>query len=442
MDKHHVGVTRLFAVLSTVFLAMALVVWAGSSFAADTVYLPITREGSWPVKCKDEKHGTCHNRWHPDIKAAATANPGDVAIFETRDAFDGPFKWETGPKGVAGANLNEIHPLTGPLFVNGSERGDVLAVTILDVVPAPDRFGYTVNAPGFGFLRDVFLNPFIVHWQLLLRPTGEWYAISNDLPGIEIPLHGFTGTIGVELGMAEIENAFQREEELRKAGGFVLPPEPQDALPADLCGKGGRAADRCLRTIPPRENGGNTDVKQMVRGTTLLFPCMVKGCMLSMGDTHFAQGDGEVSGTAIEMNATVTVKVEVRKGQGAYVRWPQIEGKAVAGILKDLSPDRFLATMGIPVKPKGELAAPLKYLDGAKLGALTNMSEDTTLAARDSLLKMIDLLTGPNSPSKVKLSREQAYILCSAACDLHISNMVDVPNYVVTTILPLDIFKQ
>jgi formamidase len=421
-------------------LAVSLFGAAGLA-AADTIFLPITRDGPWPVKCAQETLGTCHNRWHPDIKPAATANPGDTVIFETRDALDEPFKWDSGPKTVAAANLNLVHPLTGPLFVNGAERGDVLAVTILDVIPGPDRFGYTIIVPGFGFLRDAFPNPFIVHWKLLQRPTGVYYAISDDLPGVELPLHGFTGTIGVALGMPEIETAYQREEELRKAGGFVLPPEPQDALPANLCGPGGRSADRCLRTVPPRENGGNQDVKQMVRGTTLLFPCWTKGCLLSMGDTHFAQGDGEVSGTAIEMNAVVTVKVEVRKGQGAYVRWPQIEGKAVPGILKDLEPDRFIATMGIPVKPKGEMAAPLKYLDGARLGPLTNMSEDTTLAARDALLKMIDVLTGPNSPSKQKLTREQAYVLCSVACDLHISNMVDVPNYVVTNILHLDVFK-
>lgn len=427
-------------VMMQLFFAIMLLVGMEVSFA-DTIYLPITRVGAWPVRCAQETHGTCHNRWHPDIKPAAMAKSGDSVIFETRDAFDEPFNWESGPKTVASANLNYIHPLTGPLFVEGAERGDVLAVTVLDVIPAPDRFGYTVIAPGFGFLRDIFTKPFIVHWQLLQRPNGEYYAISHDIPGVELPLHGFTGTIGVALGMQEIDSAFQREEELRKAGGFVLPPEPQDALPADLCGKGGRAADRCLRTIPPRENGGNTDVKQMVRGTTLLFPCWVKGCMLSMGDTHFAQGDGEVSGTAIEMNAIVTVKVEVRKGQGAYIHWPQIESKAVAGVLKDLNPEHFVATMGIPVKPKGDMTAQLKYLDGTKLGALTNMSEDTTLAARDSLLKMIDLLTGPQSPSKVKLSREQAYTLCSVACDLHISNLVDVPNFVVTTVLPLDVFR-
>jgi len=418
-----------------------LLLGAAAVAAADTVYLPITRDGAWPVKCAKEVFGTCHNRWHPDIKPAARANPGDTVIFETRDALDTPYNFESGPKTVAATNLNLVHPLTGPLYVNGAERGDVLAVTVLDVIPGPDRFGYTIIVPGFGFLRDVFTEPYIVRWKLLQRPTGVYYAISDDLPGVELPLHGFTGTIGVALGMPEIEAAYEREEELRKAGGFVLPPEPTDALPADLCGPGGRAASRCLRTVPPRENGGNTDVKQMVRGTTLLFPCWTKGCLLSMGDTHFAQGDGEVSGTAIEMNAVVTVKVEVRKGQGAFIRWPQIEGKAVPGILKDLEPERFVATMGIPIKPKGELAAPLKYLDGARLSNLTNMSEDTTLAARDALLKMIDLLTGPQSPSKQKLTREQAYILCSVACDMKISNMVDVPNYVVTDVLHVDVFK-
>lgn len=422
-------------------VAALLVLGAAGLAAAETVYLPVTRSGPAPVKCAEEKLGTCHNRWHWEIKPAAYANPGDTAIFETRDALDNPFTFSSTPATVAAANLNLVHPLTGPLYVNGAERGDVLAVTMLDVVPGPDRFGYTIIVPGFGFLRDVFPNPAIVRWKLEQRPSGEYYARSNDLPGVEIPLHGFTGTIGVALGPEESEVAFQREEELRKAGGFVLPPEPQDALPADLCGAGGPGAARCLRTIPPRENGGNTDIKQMVRGTTLLFPCWVKGCLLSMGDTHFAQGDGEVSGTAIEMNAIVTVRVEVRKGMGAFVRWPRFEGTEVAGILKDLEPQHFVATTGIPVKPKGEVIIGEKYIDGTRLGPLTNQSEDVTLAARDALLKMIDLLTGPLSPSHARLDREQAYILCSVACDLKISNLVDVPNFVVSNFLPLDIFK-
>ena len=245
----------------------------------------------------------------------------------------------------------------------------------------------------------------------------------------------------MELGLPEIETAFLREDQLRLAGGFVLPPQPQDAVPNNLCGPSGTARTRCLRTIPPRENGGNTDIKQMVKGTTLLFPCFIDGCGLSMGDVHFAQGDGEVSGTAIEMNGIVTVRVEVRRGQAALLRFPRFESSD-RGVLKDLEPQRFVATEGIPVKPEGVVMVEEIWLDGTRLGPLTNQSEDVTLAARDALLKMIDFLTGPQSPSPARLTRNQAYILCSVACDLKISNLVDVPNFVVSDFLHLDIFEH
>jgi formamidase len=414
---------------------------------AKTVHLAVTRSGNVPVPCAQEPLGTCHNRWNPEIPPVAHADPGDTVVFETRDAFDNPFNRSSTPATVAAANLNLIHPLTGPLFVNGARRGDVLAVTMLDVRPGPDHFGYTVAVPGFGFLRDVFPDPAIVHWELGPDENGDdrnrsetHFATSRDLPGVRVPLHGFCGTIGVELGPEEVETAFQREDQLLKAGGFVLPPQPQDAVPANLCGPGGSLASRCLRTIPPRENGGNTDVKQMVKGTTLLFPCFADGCLLSMGDVHWAQGDGEVSGTAIEMNAIVTVKVEVRQGMAALMgNWPQFESRR-AGVLRELEPNHFIATEGVPVKPAGEVIGPEKWIDGTRLGPLTNQSEDVTLAARDALLKMIDLLTGPLSPSSTPLTREQAYILCSVACDLKISNLVDVPNYVVSDFLQLDVF--
>jgi formamidase len=435
-------------VLFTTAATIVVLTAAQPSFAR-TVRLAVTRVGNVPVPCAEERLGTCHNRWHPAIRPAATANPGDTVIFETRDAFDNPFNRSSTPANVAAANLNLVHPLTGPLFVRGAQRGDVLAVTILDAVPGPDRFGYTVIVPGFGFLRDVFPNPNIVHWEFQQgsEEDGEGeqgasqFATSRDLPGVKIPLHGFTGTIGVELGLPEIETAFQREDQLLTAGGFVLPPQPLDAVPRDLCGPGGTAASRCLRTIPPRENGGNTDIKQMVKGTTLLFPCFVDGCGLSMGDVHFAQGDGEVSGTAIEMNGIVTVKVEVRRGQAALLRFPQFESRD-RGVLKNLEPERFIATIGIPIKPVGEVIVEETWIDGVRLGPLSNQSEDVTLAARDALLKMIDLLTGPQSPSPSRLSRDQAYILCSVACDLRISNLVDVPNFVVSDFLQLDIFQH
>ncbi len=382
--------------------AIVLVAAAGPS-SARTIRIPITRVGTVPVPCANETLGTCHNRWHPAIRPAATANPGDTVIFETRDALDNPFNRTSTPATVAAANLNLVHPLTGPLFVNGARRGDVLAVTMVDALPGPDHFGYTVVIPGFGFLRDVFPNPAIVHWEL--GPEENQFATSRDIPGVRIPLHGFAGTIGVALGRPEIETAFLREDQLLRAGGFVLPPQPQDAVPAALCGPSGSARDRCLRTIPPRENGGNTDIKQMVKGTTLLFPCFVDGCLLSMGDVHFAQGDGEVSGTAIEMNAIVTVNVEVRRGLAAFGSWPKFESSR-GGVLKDLEPNHFIATIGVPVKPAGVVIAEETWIDGVRLGPLTNQSEDVTLAAH-----------------------------------LKISNLVDVPNFVVSNFLQLDIFQ-
>src|SRR5262249_15316736 len=233
------------------------------------------------------------------------------------------------------------------------------------------------------------------------------------------------------------------EEQLRLAGGFVLPPNPDSAVPVGLCGKGGSASASvpCLRTIPPRENGGNMDVKPINARTNPPFPCLVGGGLPSTGDVHFAQGDGEVSATAIEMNAVVTVKVRVRKGGVALgVTQPEIEGKKVPNLLKKLEPERFLATTGIPLKQPGN-RTPQEFTDGT-LAALSNVSEDVTLAARNALLNMIDLLTGPRSPAPAKLSPTQAYILSSVAVDLRISNLVDVPNFLVTAILPLDVFKS
>ncbi|MBI3989557.1 MAG: acetamidase/formamidase family protein, partial [candidate division NC10 bacterium] len=206
----------------------------------------------------------CHNRWHPAIKHVATADPGDILIYETRDAVDHTFSMSSTAADVAAANLNLVHPLTGPIFINGAERGDVLAITLIDI--DPDPFGFTVIVPGFGFLRDVFPNPYIVRWNL-----NRLEATSPDMPGVRIPFNGFMGTIGVAPGPEETEVMYQREEALRKAGGFVLPPEPKDAMPKDVCGPMGTHKDRCLRTIPPRENGGNMDIKQMQKGTTLLL---------------------------------------------------------------------------------------------------------------------------------------------------------------------------
>ncbi len=435
---------RLLVIGTVAFLTHGLVDVA----FAKKVEVKIIRDPTTGVPVECALDPACHNRWVPGdgtnaISPIAFANPGDTVIFETRDAFDNQFNRGSIPGDVAAANLNVVHPLTGPVYINGAEPGDVLAVRILKVEPGPDRFGYTVAVPGFGFLRDLFTEPFIVRWELKGKGRKS-SATSADLPGVRIPGNGFPGTIGVALSSAKTGEILAREDQLAANGGFVLPPEPTDAAPASLCGTSGPlVGDRlCLRTIPPRENGGNMDVKQMIAGTTLLFPCFVEGCLLSTGDVHFAQGDGEVAGTAIEMNAIVTVKVDVRKGIGPLVRRPEIEGKDRPNLLKKLAPKRFLATTGIPIKGEGEFNPQLDYLNSTLVTDLSNLSEDATLAARDALINMIELLTGPRSPAPVPLSPVQAYILCSAAVDLRISQMVDVPNFVVTAILPLDVFQR
>jgi formamidase len=369
----------------------------------------------------------CHNRWHPAIPQVAAANPGDVVVFGTRDAFDHSLDRNSTAADVVALNLNLVHPLTGPLHVRGSKAGDVLAVTLLDI--EPDKFGYTIIVPGFGFLRDLFRDAFIVRWDL-----SRDGATSRDLPGVKIRFDGFMGTIGVAPGPSQTETFFRRESELAAAGGFVLGPQPLDALPSKVCGPSGTHRDRCLRTIPPRENGGNMDVKQMQMGTTLLLPCFVDGCLLSIGDVHFAQGDGEVSGTAIEMDATVTVRVDVRKGLGARITQPHYEG---GDQLKRLAPSKFYATVGYPIKPKGLVPPTHAYLNGQKIGPLSNLSEDVTLAARDALLQMIDWINRNKG-----LTREQAYVLSSVAVDLRIGNLVDTPNFAVSAILDLDVFDD
>ena len=149
---------------------------------------------------------------------------------------------------------------------------------------------------------------------------------------------------------------------------------------------------------------------------------------------HYAQGDGEVSGTAIETGAVVTVRTEIRKGAGSVIKGPEVEGGSQ---IKDIEPSKFYQTIGLPLKEAGEVPAPVRYLESEKIANLENLSEDLTLAARDALLKMIDYLQREHN-----LTSEQAYILSSVAVDLRVGQVVDVPNYVVTAVLNLDVFDD
>ncbi|WJR75197.1 acetamidase/formamidase family protein [Bradyrhizobium sp. NP1] len=367
----------------------------------------------------------CFNRLHWALPPVASASPGDYIVYETRDAFDDQFGSAATAADVARADLSRVHPMTGPVLIEGAKRGDALAVTIVDI--APDDHGYTAIAPGFGFLRDVITGPFVVNWKL-----DRLAAVSDQLPNIRVPMCAFPGSIGVLPGKPEVAEALDREGALAAAGGFVLMPDPKGAVPAALFGEGAPWAAEGLRTIPPRENGGNMDVKAMQVGTTIMFPVLVDGAGLWTGDIHFAQGDGEVCGTAIEMAARVTLRCEVVKGAGSSIRFPHVIG---GGQLRNVEPSRFHAVIGLPVKDAGWVPQHLAYLDSPKVAALRNLSEDLTLATRDALLRIIDWMVANKG-----LTREQAYAVAAVAVDLRIGQLVDVPNCIVSAVLPLDIF--
>lgn len=393
-----------------------------------------TTDSTWMKKVELKKTGThciddknCFNRYHPKIPPAAKADPGDMIIFHTRDALDAEFRLDSTADDLSTFDLGLVHPMTGPVYINGAKRGDALEVELIDI--APDEYGYTVIIPGFGFLRDVFPEPYIVNWRL--TRIG---AVSDGMPGITVPYEAFPGSIGVLPGEPEIQKWKAREADLATAGGVVLTPSPGGALPAKICGENGKYKDDCLRTIPPRENGGNMDVQQQQIGTKIIFPCFIDGCGLFAGDIHYAQGDGEVSGTAIEMGSVLTVRVKILPGKGTDMDMPVTLGNDQ---IIDMEPTRYYQTLGIPLKANGEIPPSHTYLDSEKLLNLANVSEDLTISARHALLQMIDYLVKEHG-----LTREQAYILCSVAVDLRVGQVVDVPNFIVSAVLNMNVFDK
>jgi len=350
---------------------------------------------------------TGHNRWHPDIPPVLKVAPGDKVVLETRDALDGLITPSSTNADVGMLNLSRVHPLTGPVFISGARPGDLLEVKILDIVPQP--FGFTFLLPGSGLLKDYFPDPFLVQWKI-----RDNFATSAQLPGVHIPGDPFMGVIGVAPSRELLERTTVQEKELAELGAKVALPSVNGAVP-----NAGQIALEGLRTIPPRENGGNLDVKQLTKGTALFLPVFTEGALFSVGDAHFAQGDSESCGTAVEMGATLTVQFEVHRGAANSIRGLQFECRDLTDFPVG-QPRKYHVTVGISNSPG----------DRIESGSLT-------VAARKATLAMIDFLV-----ARYGYSREQAYILTSVAVDLKISEVVNLPNVVVSSFLPLDIFES
>ncbi len=243
-----------------------------------------------------------------------------------------------------------VHPLTGPVYVEGAEPGDTLAVTLIELEVL--GWGWTAARPGRGFLPDVPGEPFLKTFQL-----DKESGLAHFSDNISIPIKPFPGVMGVA-------------------------PD----------------TDEMLRTRPPRENGGNMDNKYMTEGTIVYFPVLVEGALFSIGDTHAAQGDGEVSGTGIEAPMRIVYQVDVIKG-GRKISEPQYET------------DEYYA--------------------------VTGFAPTIDEAARKATQFMVDYLVAEHHLTPI-----EAYSLCSLAGDLKISEVVDLPNVLVSMHMPKNLFHQ
>src|SRR5262249_24923314 len=155
------------------------------------------------------------------------------------------------------------------VYVEGASAGTVLEVEFLAY--DPDDFGATAVIPGFGFLADLFPEPYLVKWEI-----ADGFARSHEFPGVAVPKDMVARVIGGAPSHERLAGYRAREEELLARGQPVADAMPEEALPP--------AAADGIRTIPPRETGGNMDVRQLVAGSKLWLPVDVEGALFSIGD--------------------------------------------------------------------------------------------------------------------------------------------------------------
>ncbi|WP_240731831.1 acetamidase/formamidase family protein [Egibacter rhizosphaerae] len=293
-----------------------------------------------------------HAGWDRDLAPELEVAPGTTIALETHDASGGQLAPGNDAEALTTLDFGRVNPTTGPVRIDGAQPGDALAVRIEALEPT--GWGWTANIPGFGLLADDFPEPALRHWDL----TGGSSAAFGD--AARVPLRPFPGTLG------------------------VAPAEPGPHS-----------------VIPPRRVGGNMDTRDLVAGTTVWLPVEVEGALFSLGDTHAAQGDGEVCGTAIESPMTVTVTLDVVRGDAPHA--PVFETTRSQRDGEDR--DGVLATTGV--------------------------GPDLFEGAKEAVRAMIELLGRRHGLEPV-----DAYLLCSVVADLRISEIVDQPNYVVTCAFP------
>ena len=362
-----------------------------------------------------------HNRWHPDIPIATWVNPGDDFILETYDWTGGAIKNDDSADDVRDVDLTTVHFLSGPVGVHGVEPGDLLVVDLLDIGAKDESMwgfnGFFSKTNGGGFLTEHF-----PHAQKSIWDFNGMFTKSRHIPGVEFAGLIHPGLIGCLPDRKMLDTWNEREIDFIATQPDRVPPlaNPPFAKTAHAGKATGEVKERIAaegaRTVPPREHGGNCDIKDLSRGSRVFFPVYVDGGGLSVGDLHFSQGDGEITFCgAIEMAGWVHMRVNVIKGGMAKygVKNPIFKPSPITPNYRD-----YLIFEGISVDEDGKQ----HYLDAH-------------VAYRQACLNAIEYL------KKFGYSGAQAYsLLGTAPVQGHISGVVDIPNACATLWLPTEIF--
>ena len=370
-----------------------------------------------------------HNRWHPDIPAAAATDPGTDFRIECLDWTDGQINNDDSANDVRDVDLTRIHVLSGPIEINGAEPGDLLVVDILGMGPPSgpgEQWGYTgifSKQNGGGFLTDHYPDAHKAIWDL----QGP-FATSRHVPDVKFVGIQHPGLIGCAPSAELLAEWNRREQALidtdpNRVPALALPPLAENAIMGTLSGaEHDRAAAEGARTVPPREHGGNCDIKNLTVGSRVYFPVYVEGAKLSLGDLHFSQGDGEITFCgAIEMAGWIDLGVELIKGGMDKYRMNRPQHMPIFQ-LSHIEPrySNYLVFEGISVDEQGDQ----HYLNAH-------------VAYRQACLNAIEYL------KNFGYTDEQAYVIIGTApIEGRISGIVDIPNACCTLYIPTEIFER
>lgn len=207
-----------------------------------------------------------HHVWDNTLEPALAIQSGDIVVYQFKDVGDGQIYPGVGVEALENFDFKRLYPLSGPVYIEGAEPGDVLEVEVLDL--HTKGWGWSAVIPGKGLLKDDFNEHYLRIFDL---SDGKTLKFSEH---IDVPINPFLGTMGVAPA---------------EAGQHPV--------------------------VPPGKHGGNMDTRYLTKGARLFLPVQVKGALFSAGDGHAAQGDGEVCITAVEAPLDGALKFTVHKNR-------------------------------------------------------------------------------------------------------------------------------